>query len=128
MATPDLRNTSINSLYGMFDMSGTRRPYTDGSGEFDIFPLSNSRCSRSDAIDTGYGTCTSPDGGTNIRYNNNADRDQTSELSRHNIVIFINSEIANGMELNHSLKLLPMAQIQILEGMHPMHSQPQNIE
>ena len=93
-----LRNTSINSLYGMFDMSGTRRPYTDGSGEFDIFPLSNSRCSRSDAIDTGYGTCTSPDGGTNIRYNNNADRDQTSELSRHNIVIFINSELANGIE------------------------------
>jgi iron complex outermembrane receptor protein len=92
-----LGNTSINSLYGMFDMSGTRTPYTDDDGEFDIFPLSNSLCSRSDSINTGFGTCTSPDGGSNIRYNNNADRDQTSELSRHNLVVFINSELANGI-------------------------------
>ena len=77
------RNNSTNSLYGQFDMVGSStsipgtaydRVWTDSSGEFEIFPLGDERCSNRSSqdgvvFDTGYGTCIAADGNGVERYN-----------------------------------------------------------
>ena len=64
------RNLSSNSWYGQFDMvksseHGSSNPYnhvfTDSNGEFEIFPLGDSRCNnrssqKGEIFDTGFGT------------------------------------------------------------------------
>ena len=106
------RNFSSNSLYGQFDMvssseHGSSNPlnhvFTDSNGEFELFPLGDSRCnnrpSQNGAIfDTGYGTCIAQDGNGAIRSNFWGPTDVRSQLIRNNMVMFINHDLGNGVE------------------------------
>ena len=120
------RNLSSNSIYGQFDMvsgatatewkknpdgtyfldeKGKRKATqwmnktTDSAGEFEVFPLGDSKCTnRGPAWDTGYGTCISPDGNGALRSNFWGPTDVRSALVRTNIVLFINHDLENGME------------------------------
>ena len=120
------RNLSSNSIYGQFDMvsgatatewqknddgtyyldsKGKRKATewmnktTDSSGEFEVFPLGDSKCTnRGPAWDTGYGTCISPDGNGALRSNFWGPTDVRSALTRTNIVLFINHDLENDME------------------------------
>lgn len=94
------RNNSANSLFGQFDIVnsassvGVRDIFTDGSGEFETYPLGDSRCQ----YVLNATTCGGIDGQGTFRYNLNADRDLSSELTRYNFFTFINHELENGME------------------------------
>ena len=104
------RNLSSNSWYGQFDMvksseHGSSNPYnhvfTDSNGEFEIFPLGDSRCNNrssqnGEIFDTGYGTCIAQDGNGAIRSNFWGPTDVRSELVRSNVVLFINHDMDNG--------------------------------
>ncbi len=106
------RNLSSNSLYGQFDMvtsseHGSSHPYnhvfTDSNGEFEVFPLGDSRCSNrssqgGEVFDTGYGTCIAQDGNGVERFNLWGDTDYRSDLERYNVFVFINHELDNGNE------------------------------
>jgi len=106
------RNTSAHSLYGQFDMvksseHGSSNPYnhvfTDSNGEFEIFPLGDSRCNNrssqgGEIFDTGYGTCIAQDGNGAVRSNFWGLTDVRSELERSNTVVFMNHEMENGAE------------------------------
>jgi outer membrane receptor protein involved in Fe transport len=106
------RNLSTNSLYGQFDMvssseHGSSNPYnhvfTDSNGEFEVFPLGDSRCSNrssqgGEVFDTGYGTCIAQDGNGVERFNLWGDTDYRSALERYNVFVFINHEMDNGNE------------------------------
>ena len=106
------RNTSAHSLYGQFDMvksseHGSSNPYnhvfTDSNGEFEIFPLGDSRCNNrssqgGEIFDTGYGTCIAQDGNGAVRSNFWGLTDVRSELERMNTVVFMNHEMENGAE------------------------------
>tara|TARA_Y100000590_G_scaffold253706_1_gene284978 strand:- start:3644 stop:6601 length:2958 start_codon:yes stop_codon:yes gene_type:complete len=104
------RNLSSNSWYGQFDMvksseHGSSNPYnhvfTDSNGEFEIFPLGDSRCNnrssqKGEIFDTGFGTCIAQDGNGAIRSNFWGPTDVRSELVRSNVVLFINHDMDNG--------------------------------
>jgi outer membrane receptor protein involved in Fe transport len=106
------RNTSTNSLYGQFDMvksseHGSSNPYnhdfTDSNGEFEVFPLGDPRCSNRSSqngiiFDTGYGTCIAQDGNGVERYNLWGLTEKRGKLERQNLLVFINSELSNGVE------------------------------
>ena len=106
------RNLSSNSLYGQFDMvtsseHGSSNPlnhvFTDSNGEFELFPIGDSRCnnraSQDGAIfDTGYGTCIAQDGNGAIRANFWGKTDVRSELERMNVVMTMNHDMGNGTE------------------------------
>ena len=106
------RNNSTNSLYGQFDMvssatsiAGTAydKVWTDSSGEFEIFPLGDPRCSNRSSqdgvvFDTGYGTCIAADGNGVERYNLWGLTQKRGKLERQNLLVFINSELSNGVE------------------------------
>ena len=70
------RNTSANSLYGQFDVrqsarsTGLRNVLTDGSGEFQVYPLGHEHCD----WDLGYGNCGAIDGDPIYRHNLNETR------------------------------------------------------
>lgn len=107
------RNTSTNSLYGQFDMvkSATSIPgkdfdrvFTDRSGEFEIFPIGDSRCSNRSAqkgkvFDTGYGTCIAEDGNGVERANIFGFVDVRSKLSRNNLNMLLTHTLDNGNQL-----------------------------
>ncbi len=94
------RNNSANSLYGQYDLvssardAGLRNIFTDGSGEFETYPIGDERCE----YVLNATTCGAIDGQGTFRNNLNADRDLSSELSRANMFVFINHEFTNGME------------------------------
>lgn len=99
------RNDSANSLFGQYDLltgssgvglSGNDDSlnFTDGSGEFETYPIGDDRCQY--AINAT--TCGAVDGQGTFRLNLNADRDLSSELSRSNLFVFVNHEFENGME------------------------------
>ncbi len=89
------RNTSINSEYGQHDIIGGSIPgITDSRGEFETYPMGDSRC----VWDLGYGTCGAPDSQGTFRYNNNENRDLLSALTRVNVFVFLNHEFDNGVE------------------------------
>ena len=89
------RNTSINSEYGQHDIiGGSITGITDSRGEFETYPMGDSRC----VWDLGYGTCGAPDGQGTFRYNNNENRDLLSALTRVNVFVFLNHEFDNGVE------------------------------
>lgn len=89
------RNSSANSIYGQYDIIGGSAPgLTDGSGEFETYPIGDPRCQ----WDLGYGTCGASDGQGTVRYNNNTNRDLFSELDRTNIYAYFNHEFGNGLE------------------------------
>ena len=106
------RNLSSNSLYGQFDMvksseHGSGNPlnhvFTDSNGEFEVFPIGDSRCnnrsSQDGAIfDTGYGTCIAQDGNGAIRANFWGKTDVRGELERMNVLMTINHDMGNGTE------------------------------
>ena len=106
------RNLSSNSLYGQFDMvtsseHGSSNPlnhvFTDSNGEFEVFPIGDSRCnnrsSQDGAIfDTGYGTCIAQDGNGAIRANFWGKTDVRGELERMNVLMTINHDMGNGTE------------------------------
>ena len=102
------RNLSSNSLYGQFDMVDSsehgdesyNHVWTDSNGEFEIFPLGDDRCTNRGhpIFDTGYGTCIAQDGNGALRSNFWGKTDVRSELTRSNVVMFINHEMANGVQ------------------------------
>ena len=85
---------SSNSAFGQFDMSGTA-PYTDGSGEFLIKLASDPNC----ILQLGDGVCAASDSSGNYTHNWNGQRDILGAVTRHNLFLFLNHELANGNEL-----------------------------
>lgn len=102
------RNLSSNSIYGQFDMVSSSEHagesynhlWTDSNGEFEVFPLGDSKCTNRGhpLFDTGYGTCIAQDGNGALRSNFWGPTDVRSALTRTNIVLFINHDLGNGME------------------------------
>ena len=94
------RNNSANSEYRQFDsVSSVRRwglsgNLTDGSGEFETYPVGDPRCQ----YEIGYGTCGGIDGQGTYRHNLNENRDLFSELERTNVFAYLNHEFGNGIE------------------------------
>ena len=94
------RNTSVNNLFGQFDSVSSvsrldiRGPVTDGSGEFEVYPLGDSRC----AYRLTAHTCGAPDGQGVERYNINEFRDLSSELTRSNALMFINHDFSDTLQ------------------------------
>nr|WP_297347926.1 TonB-dependent receptor [uncultured Glaciecola sp.] len=94
------RNNSANSLFGQFDLvssasgAGVRDVFTDGSGEFETYPIGDERCQYT----LNATTCGGIDGQGTNRLNLNADRDLSSELQRASLFLFVNHEFENGME------------------------------
>ena len=92
------RNDSANSLYGQFDIIGGSVPgYTDGSGEFETYPIGDPRCDGGWEIPN-TNTCAHPDGQGTYRYNLNDNRDIRSALDRTSVFLYLNHEFENGME------------------------------
>ena len=94
------RNNSANSEYRQFDaVSSVRRTglsgtLTDGSGEFETYPVGDPRCQ----YEIGYGTCGGIDGQGTYRHNLNENRDLFSQLERTHLFAFLSHEFANGVE------------------------------
>ena len=100
------RNDSIDSLFGQFDMSGSFSGITDGSGEFETWPIDDPNCQRPEAWPINSAMCGLPDGVGRLpdgragpyRYNLNENRDLSSKLDRYNVFLFLNHEFENGVE------------------------------
>ena len=81
------RRDSANSLYGQFDLvtsatsTGLRDTYTDRTGEFEVYPVGDVRCQ----WDLNEHVCGAIDGQGTERYNLNADRDISGELTRYTV-------------------------------------------
>ncbi len=89
------RNNSINSEYGQYDIiGGSIGGITDGSGEFETFPIGHPNCE----WDLGFGTCGAVDGAGIFRHNLNENRDLFGELDRTNLYAYLNHEFENGVE------------------------------
>ena len=95
-------NNRYSGKWAQLDLRGTT-DYSDGSGEIQMMPSTDPRCSRDDSFDTGYGTCLGVDTTSlaNGEYyiNPGQFRDYRGELERDNTFIFINHELQNGNEL-----------------------------
>ncbi len=95
-------NNRYSGKWAQLDLRG-KTDYTDSAGEIQIMPSSDPRCSRSDSLDTGYGTCLGVDTTSlaNGEYyiNPGQFRDYRGELQRDNTFIFVNHELDNGNEL-----------------------------
>ena len=102
------RNLSSNSIYGQFDMVSSREHagqsynhlWTDSNGEFEVFPLGDSKCTNRGhpLFDIGYGTCIAQDGNGALRSNFWGPTDVRSELVRTNAIVFINHDLGDGRE------------------------------
>ncbi|MCW8926454.1 MAG: TonB-dependent receptor plug domain-containing protein, partial [Xanthomonadales bacterium] len=103
------RNDTIDSGFGQFDMSGSYRPLTDGSGEFETYPWDHAMCQHEDSWYINESMCGIRDqvnrdqygSTTNYRHNYGAGpigRDLRSDLDRFNIFLFLNHEFENGVE------------------------------
>ncbi len=95
------RNDSANSGWGQFDIVGDiynldDLGITDGSGEFETYPIGDERCDGGFVINQ-Y-SCGHEDGQGTYRYNLNENRDLSSELDRINIYAYLNHEFDNGIE------------------------------
>ena len=97
------RNNSANGLYPQMDIrpsapGSLRGEITDTAGEFETYPLGDSRCQY--AINST--TCGGVDGQGTYRYdlngNNGNGRDLASELSRVNLFATITHEFDSGLE------------------------------
>ena len=90
------RRNSTNSEYGQYDIRGGSGDITDGSGEFNTYPLDSEYC---EAFDPQYpNVCFAADGNPVHRHNLNADRDLLSDLKRTNVFVFLNHDFGNGLE------------------------------
>lgn len=98
--TTTFRNDSANSAYGQYDVrpsvssNGLRNVITDSAGEFETFPLGDSRCEYTINDEV----CGAVDGQGTYRYNLNENRDLYSELERSNLYAYLNHDFDNGME------------------------------
>lgn len=98
--TTMFRNNSANSGYGQFDVRpsvsslGLRDVITDRAGEFETFPIGDSRCEYTINDEM----CGAVDGQGTYRYNLNDNRDLYSELERSNLYAYLNHDFDNGME------------------------------
>lgn len=96
------RNNSANSLWGQFEIIGDDvfglddLGVTDGSGEFETYPIGDERCEGGFLINDI--TCGHADGQGTYRYNLNENRDIASELDRYNVYAYLNHEFDNGIE------------------------------
>ena len=97
------RNNSANGLYPQMDMRSSapgsvRGELTDNSGEFETYPIGDSRCQYT----INATTCGGVDGQGTYRYdlngNNGFGRDLASELDRMSVFANITHEFDNGME------------------------------
>jgi len=107
------RNDSAHSLYGQYDIRSSvgsthslrTTQVVDNLGEFEIFPIGDSRCTNTAAgavaavYDLGNGTCLHEDGQGIIRYNLNDNRDLVSELERTTFFAYFNHEMDSGLEM-----------------------------
>jgi outer membrane receptor protein involved in Fe transport len=102
-------NDSANSSYGQYDVVGSisgmglSNVFTDGTGEFETYPIGDPRCQGTAdyspwPASLGYGSCGVEDGQGTYRYNLNENRDLLSELKRTNLFVFLNHEFENGIE------------------------------
>ena len=86
------KNSSVYSVYGT---------WFQGSNQFINYPISNSRCEASsaiDIIDTANGCLVDRSGSSGVRTNLNEYRDVRAELDRVNMFVFLNHELNNGNE------------------------------
>ena len=93
------RNLSANSPFGQFDIVRSVRRFglrgiTDGSGEFETYPLGDERCQ----WQLNESMCGAVDGQGVYRYNLNEFRDLSSELSRLGLFVFANHTFENGVD------------------------------
>ena len=91
------RNSSAHSHYGQFDLvssasrAGLRGSFTDGSGEFHIYPVGDSRCQ----WELNEHVCGAADSSSLslIRYNLNENRDLSGELTRYSALAFVTHQL-----------------------------------
>jgi iron complex outermembrane receptor protein len=105
------RNDSGNSLFGQFDVvsrlgsshSLRQNDITDGSGEFQLYPIGDSRCT----YVINEFSCAGEDGSSRLNYrlNLNANRDLMSKLERGNIYVSAVHDFGNGIESFNELSL-----------------------
>lgn len=94
------RNNSANSLYGQFDIRPSVRRYdirnvlVDTAGEFETYPVGDSRCQ----WQINDSTCGGRDGQGTYRYNLNEFRDLSGDLTRATLFAFLNHTFDSGME------------------------------
>ena len=96
------KDTNLRSLYTyqmpQLDMSGTAG-FTDSKGETQLVASGHPGCSRSGAVDTGFGSCMVPDFETRTINTGAAPqmlRDYRGDLERTNLFVYINHELDNG--------------------------------
>ena len=96
----DFRNDSANSEYRQYDLVvlarsvGLRNVLTDPAGEFETYPVGDSRCE----YEIGYGTCAAIDGQGTYRHNIAIDRDLYADLARTNLYAILSHDFGNGIE------------------------------
>ena len=102
------RNTNANSAYPQLDIINSLpsthslrvQGLVDPAGEFEIFPLGDSRCN-DNSYPVSTTACGVIDGQGTIRYDFNAElegRDLFSDLSRLSLFTYINHDFGNGLE------------------------------
>ena len=96
------KDTNLRNLYTyqmpQLDMSGTAG-FTDSKGETQLVASGHPGCSRSGAVDTGFGSCMVPDFETRTINTGAAPqmlRDYRGDLERTNLFVYINHELDNG--------------------------------
>ena len=95
-------DTNLRNLYTyqmpQLDMSGTAG-FTDSRGETQLVASGHPGCSRTGAVDTGFGSCMVPDFETRTINTGAAPqmlRDYRGDLERTNLFVYINHELDNG--------------------------------
>ena len=96
------KDTNLRNLYTyqmpQLDMSGTAG-FTESKGETQLVASGHPGCSRSGAVDTGFGSCMVPDFETRTINTGAAPqmlRDYRGDLERTNLFVYINHELDNG--------------------------------
>ncbi len=90
------RRDSSNSEFGQYDARSGTADITDGSGEFNTYPVDSEFC---EFFDPQYpNVCFAVDGNPVYRHNLNQDRDLLSELQRTNVFASLTHEFNNGLE------------------------------
>jgi len=121
-------DTAFRNLYSyqypQLDQSGTN-PFTDSAGEFQVLPMSDSKCAGSKAVDTGYGTCVLPDTTSDNYYlNPGAYRDFRSSLKRTNLFVFLNHQLRDELELFAEVGYYEADSVRVIEPAGTSSSAP----
>ena len=95
-----LRNDTINSAYGQFDVIasvsryGVTNSIWDSAGEFETYPAGDPRCQWT----LNANVCGAVDGQGTVRYNLNANRDLRSALERINVYATIDHDFSDSVQ------------------------------